>query len=520
MKFLRLLLFVLTAGILFTSCQKELSAETGSAIGTIAKDASGNCTPATPSGAYKKDTALNATNFVDIQLDITNVGIYIVTTDTVNGYYFRATGVTPLPGVNIIRLVGFGKPIVAGTNLFKVKFNTDVCEFAVNVTGTTGGGGTNAVFTLGTTASACTGFTLGTGTYTPGTGLSATNTVTLNVNVTTPGAYTLNATTTAATGVTFAATGTFPAGTSGAATIILTAQPAPGNTGTSPTNTVAIPSASYDVTAGGTTCSFTVPFNAPPPPATYTVTCGGITSAGTYTATVPLTNNETVTIQVSATGAGLYNITTDVQNGVKFVGSGSLVLGNNTVILRAVAPNNTPTTANTFTYTITGSTCTFPIVFGAAPLGVFRAKIDGVLIDFNANDNASATYFPGSPANSDLIISGDAATVPISLDLEIDKSLAIPASAVGAATYLNTLAASLAGQYFLGADYTDASSAHWGPKGVVVFPPEVPDNFTIVITQITATRVIGTFTGTIRDSFGAGTNTKTVTEGVFNVPIL
>jgi hypothetical protein len=121
--------FTYTRFIFFSSCQKELSAETGTAIGTLAKDAAGDCAPIGINGAYKKDTALKATNFVDIQLDVTNVGIYIISTDTVNGYYFRATGVTPLPGANSIRLVGFGKPIAVGTDVFTVKFGGTTCEF-------------------------------------------------------------------------------------------------------------------------------------------------------------------------------------------------------------------------------------------------------------------------------------------------------------------------------------------------------------------------------------------------------
>jgi hypothetical protein len=156
MKFLRLLILALTAGVVFSSCQKELSAETGTAIGVLAKDAAGDCAPIGINGAYKQDTALNATNFVDIQLDVTQVGIYIISTDTVNGYYFRATGVTPLPGANTIRLVGFGKPLAVGTDVFTVKFGGTECEFNVNVTLGTGGGGTTARFTFSSTGGACT----------------------------------------------------------------------------------------------------------------------------------------------------------------------------------------------------------------------------------------------------------------------------------------------------------------------------------------------------------------------------
>jgi hypothetical protein len=510
MKFLRLLLFVLTAGILFTSCQKELSAETGSAIGTIAKDAGGNCTPATPSGAYKKDTALNATNFVDIQLDITNVGIYIVTTDTVNGYYFRATGVTPLPGVNIIRLVGFGKPIAAGTNLFKVKFNTDVCEFAVTVTGTTGGGGTNAVFTLGTTASACTGFTLGAGTYTPGTGLSATNTVTLNVNVTTPGAYTLNATTTAATGVTFTATGTFPAGTSGAATIILTAQPAPGNTGTSPTNTVAIPNATYSVSAGGTTCSFIVAFNAPPPPATFSFNCGTPTFTGTYQEGVN-TAGGTLKIQVTSVAGGLCTISSDNQNAVTF--STTTVLAASPtpqdVILNA---SGVAGAAGSFTYTITGvgatGACSVNQTYSNAPAttGFIKANIDaGALTTFSSA--ASVVLIPLGAGQSITITADNGPTESFNCSL-----LSTSAITQGTVYTVNQL---LSGNV-INANYTTPTNADYFATSDPT--PQLVNPFTIKFTSITATRAIGTFSGNLLDNNGAGPGIKTFTNGTFDLP--
>jgi hypothetical protein len=646
MKFLRLLLVALTAGIVFTSCQKELSAETGSAIGALAKDPAGNCAPIGINGAYKKDTVLNATNFVDIQLDVTNVGIYIISTDTVNGYYFRATGVTPLPGANSIRLVGFGKPIAVGTDNFTVKFGGTVCEFDVPVTlGTGGGGGTTAVFTLGSTVGACTGFTLGAGTYTPGTALGASNTVTLNVNVTTPGTYTINATTTAATGVVFTATGSFPSGTTGAATITLTAQPgtgntgnspnntvaiptasydvtaggttcsfivpfnapvspatysitctgitsagtytpgialgasnsvtlnvnvvtpgsytlsatttastgvifsatgsfpsgttgattitltalpAPGNTGNSPTNTVAIPNASYSVTVGGTTCSFTVPFNAPPPPpppAIYNVICAGITSAGTYTAAVPLTSSETVTIQVNATVAGLYNIATDVQNGVKFVSSGSLLLGNNTVTLRAATSNNTPgATPTTSTFTIAGSTCTFPITFAAAPVvtAIFSCSIDGTPYTFTTLGHAEVDdIFTGAFY---LYLTGYGSPLPGTNDqthfqIFITKN---DGTAVGVGSYNEN--GFLTPGYRIEIDYTaqnpDLSTTIWNTSSNL-FPPNHPP-FVINVINSSSTiggRVKGNFSGSLTNTLGGSTLFKTITNGVFDLVI-
>jgi hypothetical protein len=503
MKVLRLLLVFLASGVLFSSCQKELTGETGIATGTLVKDAAGDCT-ALLNGAYKKDTLLNANNYIDIQANITEIGTYTITTDTVNGYYFRAVGAVAVTGLNSIRLIGVGKPIAVGTDIFTVKFGSTSCEINVNVTGN-GGGVTSAVFTLGTTAGACTGFTLGAGTYTPGTALGSTHTVTLNVNVQTAGTYNVTATTTAATGVIFTGTGSFPTGTTGATTIVLTAQPAVGNTGNSPTNTVAIPNAVYSVNAGGSSCNFLVGFNAPLGPATYTITCASITSTGNYLATVPLTSNEKITLQVNATVPGSYNISTDVKNNVQFIASGNLVLGNNTVILNAAPTNNLPATAFSFTYTITGSTCTFPIAYGQAPTSFMKAKVNGASTYTFFNTNLTGLF------TSALGVAGDAAGVEtlgfgvIGLSTPVLNTL-----------YTYSVAASplITGTVY--ADYTspaniDYTTDNFGGANTLSVP------FIFTFKALTPNHVVGTFSGKVRDGGGNGSNEITFTAGEFDI---
>jgi hypothetical protein len=506
MKFLRLLFVFFTAAIVFSSCQKELIAETGTAVGSLVKDAGGDCT-ALVSGAYKKDTLLTASNFVDIQVNITEIGNYTITTDTVNGYYFKATGLIAVAGLNSIRLVGVGKPIAVGTgtDVFTVKFAGTSCEINVNVTGNTGGG-TAAVFTLGSTAGACTGFTLGAGTYTPGTALGATNTVTLNVNVVTAGSYTLTATTSAATGVIFTGTGSFSAGTTGAATIVLTAQPAPGNTGNSPTNTLAILNAPYSVSAGGTSCDFLVGFNAPLGPATYTIACASTSVTGNYLATVPLTSNEKVTLIVNATVPGSFSITTDVKNNVKFIASGNLVMGNNTVILNAAPANNLPSTAFSFTYAIAGSTCTFPIAYGQAPTSFMKAKINGSANYTFFNTNLTGLF------TSALGVAGFASAGVetmgfgvIGLNTPVLNTL-YTYSVASSPIITGTVYANYTSP--VGVDYT---TDNFGGANTLSVP------FIFTFKALTANHVIGTFSGKLRDGGGNGPNEITFTAGEFDV---
>jgi hypothetical protein len=142
-------LFILTLFIL-SSCGKEYSIEGGggasSSVGALSKDAFGGCLPINVQGVYKKDLVLGAGNFVEVQVVVTTPGTYVISSDTVNGYYFRATGVFNLPGTNTIRLIGTGTPIALGTNAFIASYGGTECFFEVTVlAGTTGGGGSSDI---------------------------------------------------------------------------------------------------------------------------------------------------------------------------------------------------------------------------------------------------------------------------------------------------------------------------------------------------------------------------------------
>jgi hypothetical protein len=498
MKFLRLLLFVLTAGIVFTSCQKELSAETGSALGTLTKDAGGNCTGSSPSGAYKKDTALNATNFVDVQVDITNVGIYIISTDTVNGYYFRATGVTPVPGANTIRLIGFGKPLAAGTNLFKVKFNGDVCEFPVTVTGTTGGGGTNAIFTFANTGAACTGAIQTNNFYVGLPTNPSTHTITINANVTIAGTYTL--TTNAVNGLTFSASSSFTG--TGIQPIVLRA------TGT-PTAAVTT-SYTFTTTSPASSCGFDLTVQAAPTPATFTFNCGTPTFTGTYEEGTN-TAGGTLKIQVTSVAGGACTITSDNQNGVTFSGSAVLAASPTPqdVILNT---SGTPLVAGPFTYAITGvggtGACSVSQTYTGAPAatGFIKANING---------GALTTF--SSAASVVLIPLGGGQSIIISADngpIESFNASLISTSAITQGTVYNVN--QLLSGNVINANYTTTTNADYFATSDPT--PQLVNPFTIKFVSITATRATGTFSGNLLDNNGAGPGIKTFTNGTFDLP--
>lgn len=200
------------------ACQKETSFEQGNtraSVGSLSVDGSGNCLGGVVSGTYYKDTTLKTSNYVDISVQVDTAGSYTISSDTVNGYHFKATGTFSATGTQVIRLLGGGKPLATGTNIFTVTYNGTTCEFSVNVTLPAG---LAAVFTINCTTPVLAG------TYQAGTALTSANTVTLNVNVTAIGPWSVT-TGAAVNGVTFSGTGTFT--TTGSQTIVLTASGTP-----------------------------------------------------------------------------------------------------------------------------------------------------------------------------------------------------------------------------------------------------------------------------------------------------
>src|SRR6218665_3828326 len=191
MKFIKALMLLLTTGLLFWACQKEFSIEnggdSGNATGSLKSGISGECLPSAVGGSYVAGTALTTTNFINVDVDITSLGAYNITTNIVNGYSFSASGVATSLGVQTIRLNGTGTPTAQGANTFTVSFGTSQCNLVVDVLPAGTGA---ATYTLAGAGGTCTGAVVAV-TYAVGTATDATNTVTLGVNVTTVGTYSI-----------------------------------------------------------------------------------------------------------------------------------------------------------------------------------------------------------------------------------------------------------------------------------------------------------------------------------------
>jgi hypothetical protein len=440
-----------------------------------------NCTGVSANGTYTTSLPMSPLNTVTLDVNVTTIGSYSLSTPVVNGISFAASGDFTGTGPQTVTLNAIGTPVAAGNFNFALTGNSGSCTFPITVTAA----GSAAVYTLGGAGSSCTGFALA-GTYTANTALTAANTVTIDVNVTTIGTYTIS--TTLANGVTFSKIGTFTG--TGPQPVTLTGSGIPTASGV----------INHTVNGAVGSCTFSVTYGGGSTQAAYTLTgaggtCTGATISGIYNVGTALTASNTATVQVNVTTLGTYNITTNNIGGMTFAKSGSFTaLGPQSVIL---AGTGTPTTGSTNVFTVAGaSSCTFDVI-----VDFISCKINGV--DFTFNNTTTAQYpFPNA-----IEIDGFAgATSSEEMYLAIDRSI-VTGGTITTGTYTNAASGT---NYDLYADYVDPATIEWFP--------DLTDPFTITITTLTATRVTGTFSGTVREG-GSGTVPKVITNGAFSVTI-
>ncbi len=117
------------------ACQKETSFEkaglTGNAVGTLL-DSSGNCQSIVTAGVYAMDSVLKDSNYLLVKVNITTAGKYNIYTDTVNGMWFADSSFILTTGAKIIKIKGYGKPILPIISTFTIFFNSSFCNFTIN----------------------------------------------------------------------------------------------------------------------------------------------------------------------------------------------------------------------------------------------------------------------------------------------------------------------------------------------------------------------------------------------------
>src|SRR4030095_13447959 len=188
--------------------------------------------------------AIDITNDLEFDVQVTNPGPYVVRTDTVNGYWFKGNGSFTTTGVITVRLKGSGKPIKDGIDVFTVRLNTSFCYAGIKVSKDTS---VWASYTLQGAPDNCLNATVS-GDYIKNVDVDTSNYVTVNVDVTIPGAYAI--TTNQINGYFFSSAGSFT--NTGVQSIKLLASGIPGAAGTN----------QFSIT-GGSSCKFPVTVFAP-----------------------------------------------------------------------------------------------------------------------------------------------------------------------------------------------------------------------------------------------------------------
>lgn len=352
---------------IFASCQKELSVEksknsgsgTGTSVYTFA-GATGDCTAPVINSTYTVNTPATAANTVELQVTVAKIGTYTISTATINGLTFSASGTFISTGVQTIIFTAVGTPVIKGAFPYSPGFNG--CSFSITVLPV--GTFNTAVFTYPLAPNACNPFDVS-GTYMVGVSLTSANTVKISVIVTTVGNYSISTITT--NGISFAASGSFTA--LGNQTLTLTGSGKPLAVG------------SFNYTPSNNGCSFTIPVVAAAPPATFTFpsapnTCAPVTVKGTYVVGTALASTNTVSIQVNVATIGSYSISTAVSNGFSFTAAGNFAAtGLQTIIFTG---SGTPVAAGNFNFTPGTNGCSFLIAVtaGAGP-AVFSLQSSG-----------------------------------------------------------------------------------------------------------------------------------------------
>src|SRR5215467_15904847 len=130
MKAQKFLFWLVLVAMFVVSCKKEYSYEKGvfhPSSGSLQSGLTGDCLGSVVAGLYKVDTTLTDSNYVDVKVDVTKVGDFTISTDTINGFYFHSAGSFAATGENTVRLRGTGKPQTVGTNIFTVTYDSTQC---------------------------------------------------------------------------------------------------------------------------------------------------------------------------------------------------------------------------------------------------------------------------------------------------------------------------------------------------------------------------------------------------------
>jgi hypothetical protein len=134
-----IIIFSLIGALLVVSCQKEYSYEGGIATAGmqpanyILEGAPNACFDFRLNGNYNPGHAMTIDNNVTVWLNVTSVGSYSITTNTIDGIRFSRSGTFTSTGSQELILAATGTPEKTGTFTFQPTSSSSSCSFAVIV---------------------------------------------------------------------------------------------------------------------------------------------------------------------------------------------------------------------------------------------------------------------------------------------------------------------------------------------------------------------------------------------------
>lgn len=327
-----------------------------------------NCSSINVQGDYFIAKELVNSNKIVLEVNVNTVGYWSITTNTVNGYSFNGSGNFTTTGIHTIELVGAGKPLASGTNLFSFTSNSNTPSSCSSI----------PVEVKPIRYSVDCASAVVSGVFKQDEPLNSTNTITLEVNVEATGDTSISTNT---VGGVYFSSGPLSFDELGIKQVVLSAYGTP--------TTPGINRYTLNQTTGlVSACSFEI--NVVRQPVVYNLLCNSIVVNGRYAPNIQTNSTNTIVLNANVDYIGDYTIATNTVNGISFSASGTFTTtGLQEVTLTA---NGTPQNGGNHSYTITTNSST-----GANTCDV---SIEFMYRKMNILGLGGGTYQPGSASNT------------------------------------------------------------------------------------------------------------------------
>ncbi len=93
------------------------------------------CDEITTGGTFESGKETNATHFVEMSVDVTEPGTFVISSNLVNGLIFAGEGEFPAAGSYTLQIGAVGTPTESGVFEYQLTYGAQTCTFEVNVGG-------------------------------------------------------------------------------------------------------------------------------------------------------------------------------------------------------------------------------------------------------------------------------------------------------------------------------------------------------------------------------------------------